>query len=145
MLFGVSIVGTGATGPADDDILRVVSNDELSQMLKVNGKEAQQFLYTDEFERWWKQNHNDETTLAGQVWEKARTKLGHEPDIYFGTDKDIVFGLFKEESETSDEWIFGKTGIRSRFFVRDGVATSDLAVRAIHKALKKAGLQAGRR
>jgi len=37
--------------------------------------------------------------------------------------------------ETSDEWIIERTGIRERRFVSDGQANSDLAVKAVEKAL----------
>lgn len=45
--------------------------------------------------------------------------------------------------ETSDEWIFQRTGIRQRHVAADGQATSDLATAAAQTALKSAGL-AGR-
>ncbi len=40
--------------------------------------------------------------------------------------------------DTSDEWIFSKTGIRERHIADPGVATSDLAVEAAKKALNDA-------
>jgi 3-oxoacyl-[acyl-carrier-protein] synthase III len=42
--------------------------------------------------------------------------------------------------ETSDEWIMGRTGIRERHIVDQGVATSDLAVEAAKQALLERGL-----
>ncbi len=44
--------------------------------------------------------------------------------------------------DTSDEWIQTRTGIRERRLVNDGVASSDLAVRAACSALENAGLSA---
>jgi 3-oxoacyl-[acyl-carrier-protein] synthase III len=43
--------------------------------------------------------------------------------------------------ETSNDWIFERTGIRERHLVDKGVATSDLAVEAAKKALAERGLQ----
>ena len=42
--------------------------------------------------------------------------------------------------DTSDEWIFGRTGIRERHLVDKGMATSDLAVEAARKVLGDRGL-----
>ena len=44
--------------------------------------------------------------------------------------------------ETSDEWIYTKTGIRERRIADPGVATSDLAVEASKKALADAKIEA---
>lgn len=44
--------------------------------------------------------------------------------------------------ETSDEWIRTRTGICSRYFAKEGTATSDLAAKAAERALKAAGLSA---
>lgn len=41
--------------------------------------------------------------------------------------------------DTSDEWIVQRTGISQRHWADPGVATSDLAVEAGHRALKSAG------
>lgn len=43
--------------------------------------------------------------------------------------------------ETSDEWIIQRTGIRERHIADDGEATSDLALRAAHEALERAGVE----
>jgi len=43
--------------------------------------------------------------------------------------------------ETSDEWIYSHTGIRERRIAAADQATSDLAVEACRRALKKAGLE----
>lgn len=42
--------------------------------------------------------------------------------------------------DTSDEWIRARTGIRQRYVVDPGTATSDLAVDAGRRALKSAGI-----
>ncbi|MFD0317916.1 beta-ketoacyl-ACP synthase III [Streptomyces flavalbus] len=44
--------------------------------------------------------------------------------------------------DTSDEWIVQRTGIRQRHWSDPGVATSDLAVEAGHRALKSAQVDA---
>ncbi len=48
-----------------------------------------------------------------------------------------------ERLDTSDEWIFQRTGIRERRIAADGEFTSDLAVEAAKAALTVAGLGAG--
>jgi 3-oxoacyl-[acyl-carrier-protein] synthase-3 len=45
--------------------------------------------------------------------------------------------------DTSDEWIFQRTGIRERRIAAEGECTSDLATRAAEGALADAGLTAG--
>ena len=42
--------------------------------------------------------------------------------------------------DTTDEWIFTRTGIRQRHVAADGEKTSDLALQASHKALEAAGI-----
>ncbi len=42
--------------------------------------------------------------------------------------------------DTSDEWIFSRTGIRKRYIAAEEEATSDLATKALQNALDKAGL-----
>ena len=44
--------------------------------------------------------------------------------------------------DTSDEWIFSRTGIRERRIAADGEMTSDLALAASKKALESAGIAA---
>lgn len=53
------------------------------------------------------------------------------------TNKDM-----EEIVDTSDEWIFQRTGIRSRHIAADNELTSDMAVIAAGRALEKSGLQA---
>ena len=45
--------------------------------------------------------------------------------------------------ETSDEWIFERTGIRQRHIAEPGQATSDVAVPAAREALERAGVSPG--
>ena len=44
--------------------------------------------------------------------------------------------------DTTDEWIFSRTGIRERHIVADDEFTSDLALYAARKAIESAGIQA---
>ncbi len=44
--------------------------------------------------------------------------------------------------DTSDEWIQARTGIRQRYFARDGQGPSDLAFEAAKEALDDAGIEA---
>ncbi|MCH8237039.1 MAG: ketoacyl-ACP synthase III [Proteobacteria bacterium] len=44
--------------------------------------------------------------------------------------------------DTTDEWIFSRTGIRQRHLAADGELTSDLALKAAERALEDAGIQA---
>ena len=48
---------------------------------------------------------------------------------------------FERLVETSDEWIFERTGIRTRRVAAEGIATSDLAAQAGRDALAKADVQ----
>lgn len=45
--------------------------------------------------------------------------------------------------DTSDEWIYSHTGIRSRHIAEDDVAASDLAVEAARRAIEDAGIGPG--
>lgn len=45
--------------------------------------------------------------------------------------------------DTTDEWIFSRTGIRERRIAREDQATSDLGVEAAGNALRSAGLEIG--
>ncbi|TXI14102.1 MAG: ketoacyl-ACP synthase III [Polynucleobacter sp.] len=58
------------------------------------------------------------------------------------TNADITAKLAKDGIETSDEWIFSRSGISARHFAADGELTSDLALRASEKALEAAGVSA---
>ena len=44
--------------------------------------------------------------------------------------------------ETSNDWIVERTGIRQRFIVENGIATSDLAAEAARRCLEQAGVGA---
>ena len=43
--------------------------------------------------------------------------------------------------ETSDEWIFSRTGIRERRILEEGLSNVDLSERASREALRNAGLE----
>ena len=58
------------------------------------------------------------------------------------TNHDIVVRLAKLGLETSDEWIFTRSGISARHFAAENELTSDLAVKAAQAALLSANLQA---
>jgi len=45
--------------------------------------------------------------------------------------------------DTSDEWIFSRTGIRTRRWVKPGTGSSDLGVEALRMALDRRGLKPG--
>jgi 3-oxoacyl-[acyl-carrier-protein] synthase-3 len=55
---------------------------------------------------------------------------------------DLVADLAQRGIETSDEWIFERTGIRARHFADDGVYSSDLGFEAAKCALQAAGRSA---
>jgi len=48
----------------------------------------------------------------------------------------------REYMETSDEWIYERSGIRTRRYAEVGVTTSDLALEASKRALEDAGVRA---
>jgi len=58
------------------------------------------------------------------------------------TNADITVLLAKDGIETSDEWIFSRSGISARHFAADHELTSDLALHASQKAIEAAGIQA---
>jgi 3-oxoacyl-[acyl-carrier-protein] synthase-3 len=58
------------------------------------------------------------------------------------TNSDITALLAKDGIETSDEWIFSRSGISARHFAADGELTSDLAFKASQKAIEAAGIDA---
>ena len=49
---------------------------------------------------------------------------------------------FETSLDTSDEWIFSRSGIKRRHFVEEGEKTSDIAILAAKIALEDAELQA---
>lgn len=55
------------------------------------------------------------------------------------TNDDLVAQLQSRGVETSDAWIFERTGIRARHFADAGVLSSDLALHAARQALDSAG------
>ena len=54
------------------------------------------------------------------------------------TNEDIARSL-----DTTDEWIYSHTGIRSRHVAEDGETTSSMAVKAARNALEAAGVAPG--
>ncbi|HET9217322.1 MAG TPA: beta-ketoacyl-ACP synthase III [Terriglobia bacterium] len=57
-------------------------------------------------------------------------------------DRRVTNKDFEKTLDTSDQWIFERTGIRERRFVEKGVATSDLAAAASKILLKQRGIDA---
>lgn len=57
-------------------------------------------------------------------------------------DRRVTNKDFEKTLDTSDQWIFERTGIRERRFVEKGVATSDLAAEASRILLKQRGIDA---
>ena len=55
-------------------------------------------------------------------------------------DKVLTNSDLEKMVETSDEWIFTRTGIRERRIADRGVATSDLSVEAARQAMEAAGV-----
>ena len=58
------------------------------------------------------------------------------------SNADLAKRLAATGVETSDEWIFSRSGISARHYAEPGVLSSDLAVEAARKALTAAGLAA---
>jgi 3-oxoacyl-[acyl-carrier-protein] synthase-3 len=56
------------------------------------------------------------------------------------TNEQLVARLAKDGIETSDEWIFSRSGISARHYADPAVFSSDLAVEAARHALDMAGL-----
>ena len=56
------------------------------------------------------------------------------------SNADLVAELAAKGVESSDDWIVERTGIRARYFVDQGVFSSDLAFEASKQALAAAGL-----
>ncbi|MGJ7918042.1 beta-ketoacyl-ACP synthase III [Massilia sp. LXY-6] len=59
------------------------------------------------------------------------------------TNHDLAAQLGAKGIETSDEWIVTRSGISARHYAAADENASDLAVKAAHKALEAAGLEAG--
>ena len=58
------------------------------------------------------------------------------------TNADLVAELALQGTETSDDWIVDRTGIRARHFAAPDVTTSDLAAHAARQALEAADVPA---
>ncbi len=56
------------------------------------------------------------------------------------TNHDLARQLAEKGIETSDEWIFSRSGISARHYAEPGTQSSDMAVEASKKALEMAGL-----
>ncbi|MCS6807893.1 MAG: beta-ketoacyl-ACP synthase III [Bacteroidota bacterium] len=63
------------------------------------------------------------------------TAVGH-----YVPDNVIPNSYFENRIETTDEWIRTRTGIEERRFAPDGMATSDMGVRAIQDCLNSRGI-----
>lgn len=57
------------------------------------------------------------------------------------TNQELADQLAANDIETSDEWIFSRSGISARHYVEPGVNSSDLAIEAAKRALDAAGLE----
>ena len=57
------------------------------------------------------------------------------------TNHELAAQLAEKGVETSDEWIFTRSGISARHYAEPGVQSSDLAVHAAQPALEMAGLE----
>ncbi len=55
----------------------------------------------------------------------------------------VTNAFFEERLGVDDDWIVGRCGIRSRHWLPEGQATSDMAVRAAESALDAAGIAPG--
>jgi len=58
------------------------------------------------------------------------------------TNEDLVAELAAQGTESSDEWIVERTGIRARHFADAGMFSSDMALEASKLALEAAGVKA---
>ena len=58
------------------------------------------------------------------------------------TNQDLAAQLAEKGIETSDEWIFSRSGISARHYAEADVQSSDLAVAASKHALEMAGMEA---
>ena len=58
------------------------------------------------------------------------------------TNADLAADMATRQIETSDQWIFDRTGIRQRYIAERGVKTSTLATLSAQRALADAGVDA---
>ena len=61
---------------------------------------------------------------------------------HYVPDKIVTNADMEKLVDTSDEWIQGRTGIKTRHFAEDGLNTSDMCTRAAEQALEMAQLTA---
>jgi len=59
------------------------------------------------------------------------------------SNQELTEQLANDGIETSDEWIFSRSGITARHYAEKGVQSSDLAVEAARQALSMAGISSG--
>ena len=73
---------------------------------------------------------------------KTLRKVGIAGTGHYVPERVVPNKWFEEFLETSDEWIFERTGMRERRFVSEGQACSDLCIEAGRRALEDAGMGA---
>ena len=78
------------------------------------------------------------TTNATKIYSKILGTGSYLPANKV-TNAKITEMLAKDGIETSDEWIFSRSGISARHFAADHELTSDLALKASQKAIEAAG------
>jgi len=71
----------------------------------------------------------------------SRVRVGIAGTGSYVPERVVPNSYFEEYLDTSDEWIVQRTGIRTRRFVAEDQATSDLALEASKRALEAAGIQ----
>ena len=81
------------------------------------------------------------TTNATKIYSKILGTGSYLPANKV-TNAKITEMLAKDGIETSDEWIFSRSGISARHFAADHELTSDLALKASQKAIEAAGIDA---
>ncbi|MCK6438598.1 MAG: ketoacyl-ACP synthase III [Planctomycetes bacterium] len=70
----------------------------------------------------------------------TKTHVGFLGVGSYAPERIVTNDDFAKTLDTSDEWIFSRTGIRERRFARDDEFTSDMGAAAARKALADAGL-----
>ncbi len=73
-------------------------------------------------------------------WFSYLKKIGIKGTGAFLPERIVPNSYFEKIVDTSDEWIFSRTGIRERRMVLPGQALSDIATPAAEQALEMAGL-----
>lgn len=144
-IFGATICGIGRAREG----LFVQTNDEINTFLKERIPCLRKWWYSSEGRLWWDSPGADPVReRLARHWQKYVKNSGRPSSLTdirkITSDSGYYYDLFERaavvELETSDTWIAEHTGIRQREFVKQGVATSDLAVEAAREALTTAGL-----